>query len=47
LEHIFRALTEIDPSQLADAKLFDFRGLDADSGPVGRWLMQDPPEPSD
>lgn len=44
VEHIFRALTEVDPSQLADPQLFDFRGLDAQSGPVGRWLMPEPPD---
>lgn len=38
-EQIFRALTRVDASQLADTTLFDFAGLDA-ATPV-RWLMQE------
>jgi tRNA 2-thiocytidine biosynthesis protein TtcA len=40
VEHIFAALQNVAPSQLADAKLFDFRGLDGAPGEaVPGWLM--------
>lgn len=38
-EQIFRALTKVDASQLADTTLFDFAGLDAAS--PARWLMRE------
>jgi tRNA 2-thiocytidine biosynthesis protein TtcA len=37
-DHIFAALQNVAPSQLADAALFDFRGLDG-AAPVPDWLM--------
>ena len=36
-EQIFRALTQVDPSQLADPKLFDFAALDGIA--AADWLM--------
>ena len=33
-ERIFRSMTRIAPSQMADGKLFDFAGLEADADPV-------------
>jgi tRNA 2-thiocytidine biosynthesis protein TtcA len=38
-EIIFKALTNVAPSQLADPRLFDFAGLGGASGPVPDWLM--------
>jgi tRNA 2-thiocytidine biosynthesis protein TtcA len=38
VENIFGALQNVAPSQLADAGLFDFAGLDG-GGPAGDWLM--------
>jgi tRNA 2-thiocytidine biosynthesis protein TtcA len=41
-EIIFKALSNVAPSQLADATLFDFAGLGgAKAGPAGNWLMPD------
>jgi len=37
IEHIFGALQNVAPSQLADATLFDFAGLDG-GGPSSHWL---------
>ncbi|WP_036516836.1 tRNA 2-thiocytidine(32) synthetase TtcA [Nevskia soli] len=39
IENIFGALQNVAPSQLADAKLFDFGGLDG-GAEAGGWLMQ-------
>ena len=39
VENIFGALQNVAPSQLADARLFDFAGLDGD-GPAAGWLMR-------
>ena len=39
IENIFGALQNVAPSQLADAQLFDFAGLDG-GGEAGGWLMQ-------
>lgn len=47
-ETIFRAMTDIRPSQLADATLFDFAALGARSPERlsgADWLAGDPPEP--
>ncbi|WP_428381345.1 tRNA 2-thiocytidine(32) synthetase TtcA [Nevskia ramosa] len=44
IEHIFAALQNVAPSQLADAKTFDFAGLDVgfDGGAaLGNWLKSD------
>ncbi len=44
IEHIFAALQNVAPSQLADAKTFDFAGLDGglDGGAaLGNWLKSD------
>ncbi len=38
IEHIFAALQNVSPSQLADRALFDFAGLDG-GAPVPDWLM--------
>ena len=38
IEHIFSALQHVAPSQLADAKLFDFAGLDG-GGDTPNWLI--------
>ncbi len=38
IEHIFTALKNVSPSQLADASLFDFVGLDGDNVPPADWL---------
>ncbi|MDB5976614.1 MAG: ttcA [Nevskia sp.] len=47
IENIFGALQNVAPSQLADAKLFDFGGLDG-GAEAGGWLMQNRAgEPSD
>lgn len=40
-EIIFKALTNVAPSQLADPKLFDFAGLGGAHGPQPNWLMPD------
>ncbi|TDU28642.1 tRNA 2-thiocytidine biosynthesis protein TtcA [Panacagrimonas perspica] len=41
-EIIFKALTNVAPSQLADVNLFDFAGLGGVTGPVPDWLMPGP-----
>ncbi|MGH8516301.1 MAG: tRNA 2-thiocytidine(32) synthetase TtcA [Panacagrimonas sp.] len=41
-EIIFKALTNVAPSQLADATLFDFASLGGASGPTPDWLMPGP-----
>lgn len=38
-EIIFKSLTNVAPSQLADTRLFDFAGLGGASAPAGNWLM--------
>lgn len=38
-ETIFKALTNVAPSQLCDTQLFDFIGLGGASGPAADWLM--------
>lgn len=40
IEHIFSALQHVAPSQLADAQLFDFAGLDG-GAPISNWLLPD------
>ncbi len=40
IEHIFNALQNVAPSQLADTKTFDFAGLDG-GGLLGNWLKTD------
>ena len=40
VEHVFSAMQNIAPSQMADRALFDFVGLDG-SGPVDSWLKPD------
>ncbi len=40
IEHIFGALQNLAPSQLADPKAFDFAGLDG-GGLLGNWLKPD------
>jgi tRNA 2-thiocytidine biosynthesis protein TtcA len=39
VERIFAALQNVAPSQLADANLFDFAGLDGGGGGAIDWLM--------
>ncbi len=39
VEHIFAALRNVAPSQLADPKLFDFAGLDGGAGANRNWLI--------
>jgi tRNA 2-thiocytidine biosynthesis protein TtcA len=39
VERIFAALQNVAPSQLADANLFDFAGLDGGGGAAIDWLM--------
>ncbi|GAC1629293.1 MAG: tRNA 2-thiocytidine(32) synthetase TtcA [Nevskia sp.] len=39
IEHIFGALQNVAPSQLADATLFDFAGLDGDAAAASNWLF--------
>ncbi|MCA1778198.1 MAG: tRNA 2-thiocytidine(32) synthetase TtcA [Xanthomonadaceae bacterium] len=43
-ETIFKALTNVAPSQLCDVELFDFVGLDGGGPPAADWL-QPPGEP--
>lgn len=38
VEHVFSAMQNIAPSQMADRKLFDFMALDGDATPVTDWL---------
>jgi tRNA 2-thiocytidine biosynthesis protein TtcA len=38
-EIIFKALTNVAPSQLADTSLFDFAGLGGGKGEAANWLM--------
>lgn len=40
VEHVFSAMQNIAPSQLADRSLFDFVGLDGDA-PVRHWLKNE------
>ncbi|HVT34961.1 MAG TPA: tRNA 2-thiocytidine(32) synthetase TtcA [Nevskiaceae bacterium] len=40
IEQVFAALTNVAPSQLADARLFDFAGLGGNAAAVD-WLMPD------
>lgn len=40
IEHVFSAMQNIAPSQMADRNLFDFVGLDGDA-PVRHWLKPD------
>ena len=47
VENVFRALTDVRPSQLADRKLFDFSSLGAHDGAVRDvhdWLGSEPQE---
>lgn len=41
-EKVFASLTNVAPSQLADAKLFDFAGLGGDTTAARDWLMPAP-----
>ncbi|HET9485478.1 MAG TPA: tRNA 2-thiocytidine(32) synthetase TtcA, partial [Xanthomonadales bacterium] len=44
LDNVFRALTDVRPSQLADQKLFDFASLgarDCSAPDAGAWLLGD------
>jgi tRNA 2-thiocytidine biosynthesis protein TtcA len=47
IESIFRALTNVAPSQLADRDLFDFAGLDGAAAGAASWLMPDSATASD
>ncbi len=40
VEHVFSAMQNIAPSQMADRRLFDFIGLDGDA-PLAHWLKGD------
>ena len=40
VEHVFSAMQNIAPSQMADRSLFDFVGLDGDA-PVSHWLKSE------
>ena len=40
VEHVFSAMQNIAPSQMADRRLFDFVGLDGDA-PMDHWLKAD------
>ena len=45
IEHIFSALQNVAPSQLADATLFDFAGLDGDAAAAANnWLFETAPD---
>jgi len=41
IEQVFASLTNVAPSQLADAKLFDFAALGGDARAASNWLMAD------
>ena len=47
VENIFHGIANVMPSQLADAKLFDFAGLEARDGPridAHAWLGDNDPD---
>jgi tRNA 2-thiocytidine biosynthesis protein TtcA len=41
IEQVFASLTNVAPSQLADAKLFDFAALGGDGAAAANWLIGD------
>lgn len=50
IDHIFRALTDVRPSQLADGKLFDFTHLGTNSSNIpstSSWLSGEPHDDAD